>query len=652
MPAPGGLPRARCAATRGGGDVGGRGHRRAEAQLLVRQDGARRFVGGSRRGRVEVGAGRAVSLGVDRLAARHRGVRPFTARTGRGTRGSGLVDVRGGLGAAVLAAVLRYPVARGGQSAAQPPAGLPGQIRRERTGAAGRRRRTATVVRPGTAGARAHRTAARGGGQGVHEVLRPRGLLQAAHQVGRGEVDVLRVHHGGVEQHAPGTLPHGPRLGRRDALQHLDVQHVGDAAALGQDQQQGHVVEVVGAEAHPQRGGVLRPQHALGHRQEVGVDVLLVRVGRRRPAAHLGLDVLHRQVRALDQAHPDRRAARTHTRGGEGEQAVEGRAGVRQVGLQHDAGGEVVELRFGQQLGEHLEREVQVPVLLHAEGDQRRGAPVARGAVQGAQSLGDAGDAALGVPRGDLRGQGGDRHRDGVDVVAPQQAADPVGAGGGLVVPEHGRAQRNEVEGEALRRREGEVLGQGRVARVDEEVAEEPAHEAAGQRHGEPRGGGGHGDPGAEQQPVGGGEVGGGCAIVEPGQLARGDRRVRGAGDAVDEVHREVQPGRVGHDGAQAGRGGALGVGLPGVGGVDPLLRERHGGLDQVRVGQGVCSGRRRRRGHGSSGRWVATAGPGIGRRAAGSAVPIHGSPRARRRSGNAPGARRARPAYSPSTQW
>ena len=88
----------------------------------------------------------------------------------------------------------------------------------------------------------------------------------------------------------------------------------------------------------------------------------------------LGVDALHREVRALDEPDLDAGAARGDPRRRELDQALQRGQRVRQVRLQHDARLEPGELGLGEQRREDLDGQVEVAVLLHVEVDERGGA--------------------------------------------------------------------------------------------------------------------------------------------------------------------------------------------------------------------------------------------------------------------------------------
>ncbi len=327
-----------------------------------------------------------------------------------------------------------------------------------------------------------------------------------------------------------------------------------------------------------------------------------------------GLDALHREVRALDETHLDARATVGLALLRERDETLERRHRVRQVGLQDDARLEVVELRLRQQAREQLDRQVEVAVLLHVEVDELlldvaavdvRGAPtrlacvgvgvtgvrrwrrrVARRAVRDAvdrtQPLEGALDGALGVPRRDLRDEAADLDRDVVDVVAREQLARLLGATRGLGLTEDGLAEQIDVEAEAVGVRLGEVLRERRVARVDDEVADELTQTRARRGHDDGRHRRREAGTEAEQLRVELAHEPGRLVRRQARELARGGRVVLGARDAVDELHREVEALLVTQQRAELVARALLGLGLAGLGRVAPTVREGDGVLDEV----------------------------------------------------------------------
>ena len=325
------------------------------------------------------------------------------------------------------------------------------------------------------------------GEEGMEEVLRRRVLLEAAHEVRHRGVEVGGVDDGGVEDHGADRVADRPGLRGRHALEHLDVDRAGDAALLREQVGRGEVVEVVARDADPYAGrhGV-GPQGALDAAQIARVDLGLGLVGGLRPVVQLGLDLLHREVGALDEAHLDARTACGLASLRESDEPLQRRERVGQVGLQDDAGLEPVELLLGEHPLEDLERQVEVAVLLHVEVDEL---VVVLGSepVERAQPVEAAGDRALGVPRDDLAHERGDLDRDVVDVGTLEQPAGAVGATRRLVLAEDGLAEEVDVEPEALLPRGGEVPAEGGVAGVDEQVPDHLAHPGAGDRDNKPR---------------------------------------------------------------------------------------------------------------------------------------------------------------------
>ena len=180
----------------------------------------------------------------------------------------------------------------------------------------------------------------------VQEVLRRGVLVEPPHQVGDGAVEVLALHHRGVEQEALRRVADGARLVVRHAFEHLELDPFPDALSRPQQQSVGDVEEVVARHPEPHRAGVLRLAALVEHPLEIRIDLGLRAVGRERPVVDLRVDLLHRQVGALDDADLDPRAAGIDAAEGPGIELLLHRPRVGQVGLEHDAGLQPVKLRL------------------------------------------------------------------------------------------------------------------------------------------------------------------------------------------------------------------------------------------------------------------------------------------------------------------
>ena len=139
---------------------------------------------------------------------------------------------------------------------------------------------------------------------------------------------------------------------------------------LGEQGREGEVEEVVpgDADAHGIRmfGGERPVEYSL----VIGVGFLLTRERRERPVMQLGVDVLHREIRALHHPHLDACAARRHPRGGPGRELLQRAEGVGKVGLQHDASLQIQKPRGIQNAHEDGHGEIEVAKFLHVEVDE------------------------------------------------------------------------------------------------------------------------------------------------------------------------------------------------------------------------------------------------------------------------------------------
>ncbi len=143
------------------------------------------------------------------------------------------------------------------------------------------------------------------GAEDPQEVVGGGVLLEAAEQVADRHVEVGRGDDGGVEQEPIGLVAHDSGLGRRHALQHLELDAVGDPAFDTQQADPGHVEEVVAGDPEPDRPEVFGSQGPVEAALVVGVGVELGGVGRLLPAVDRGIDLLHGQVGPLDEADLD-----------------------------------------------------------------------------------------------------------------------------------------------------------------------------------------------------------------------------------------------------------------------------------------------------------------------------------------------------------
>ena len=87
---------------------------------------------------------------------------------------------------------------------------------------------------------------------------------------------------------------------------------------------------------------------------------------------HGGVNPLHGQVGALDEADLDLAAAGVPPGRRPGGDALQGGEGVGQVGLQHDPRVEVLQLGLVEHAGEGPDGQLEVPVLLHVKVDEGR----------------------------------------------------------------------------------------------------------------------------------------------------------------------------------------------------------------------------------------------------------------------------------------
>ena len=151
----------------------------------------------------------------------------------------------------------------------------------------------------------------------------------------------------------------------RHALEHLELHPGLDVLGLAQHEAVGDVEQVVARDAQVDRRRVLAAAAVLEHAFVVRVHLGLGLVGRLPPAVRRGLDALHDQVRALDDAELDRRAAAGMARERPFREGALDAVRVGKIGLQDDARAQQSKLRFVEHLAERRDGQVQIPILLH-----------------------------------------------------------------------------------------------------------------------------------------------------------------------------------------------------------------------------------------------------------------------------------------------
>jgi hypothetical protein len=110
-----------------------------------------------------------------------------------------------------------------------------------------------------------------------------------------------------------------------------------------------------------------------------------------------GLDRFHRQVRPFDDPDLDAGAPVVAAECGPSSEVFQHVVAVGQVRLQHDPRLEVMELRLVEHVGERVDSQLKIAVLLHVEIDETARLLHQRGAIDLAQRFADSFDAAIEV---------------------------------------------------------------------------------------------------------------------------------------------------------------------------------------------------------------------------------------------------------------
>ncbi len=237
------------------------------------------------------------------------------------------------------------------------------------------------------------------GEQRPQEVLRSRVLVEPSRQVGDAGIDLIVLYDRGVEQQRAGNLVHGAALRGGHAFQHLQI----DAGSLitrqpvSQHERPGNVEQIVAGEPDANGTVPLGAQRRFEHQLVTGIDVGLGGVRRGDPVVQLCFDRLHRQVGALDDADLDRCTTVPAPSGGPVAQVLQHLVAVGKVRLQDDACLEMMKLGLVEHMGEGVNRQLKIAVLLHVEVDEPARLFHQRSAIYRAEWLADPLDAAVEV---------------------------------------------------------------------------------------------------------------------------------------------------------------------------------------------------------------------------------------------------------------
>ena len=156
------------------------------------------------------------------------------------------------------------------------------------------------------------------------------------------------------------------------AFEHLELELRRIGKTVPDDQCPRDVEQVVAGQPDADRVGPLRTQRRFQQPLVAGIDIGLRRIGRLVPAVHLGIDALHRQVRALDQTNLDPTTLALMSSERPLTELLERFVGLREVGLQDDPSIHLLELQFVQNRRECGHRQRQILEFLHVEVDELR----------------------------------------------------------------------------------------------------------------------------------------------------------------------------------------------------------------------------------------------------------------------------------------
>lgn len=277
--------------------------------------------------------------------------------------------------------------------------------------------------------------------------------------------------HGGVQQERAHLAPHGLGLVAGHAQQHLEIDAIFCATSLGEQPCQRQIEKIVAGHADPHVLDAFRRERVVDDRLVARIGVLLAAPRGDGPAVDRRVNVLHRQIRSLDHADLDGGPAVGYALRRPVLEVDHRGERVGEIGLEHDSGLELSELRTIEDPLEHRDGEIEVLVLLHVEVDELLGARGV-GAFEEGEKVGvDALHRFVECPVVVRRHRRGDLDRYVVHVVAFEQTTSARQAPRRLASAEDVLAEQVDVQADAvlldLRDRRTEF----RVARVDDEMA-------------------------------------------------------------------------------------------------------------------------------------------------------------------------------------
>ena len=371
-----------------------------------------------------------------------------------------------------------------------------------------------------------------------HEVLGGCVLLETTNQVCDCNVEFLGVHDGHVQEQVANAAADNLSLLLSHTDQHLELDAILNTAVLGQQQSESNVEEVVACNTEADVLHVLGAQCVVQNALVVGVSSLLGVPGGQRPAVHNSFHDFHGEVCTLNQTDLDACAASSNALCSPLLQVLHCSQSVGQVCLEHDACFQVLQLGLVQDLGEYLNGEVQVLVLLHVQVDELLGGSGCSQLVQRGQAANSGLNNLVECPV--LVGAGNCGHLDGdvVDVVASQQTLGLGQAVLSFLVTQHGLAEQVDVQAVTGLGQLCDSVAQLLLRSVNDQVTDHLAQHAACNGNGGPcnlasqlatEANSGLHVPGQE----------GRCQAGNTGKVAAGDVVVFGANNAINKADGE-----------------------------------------------------------------------------------------------------------------
>ena len=255
---------------------------------------------------------------------------------------------------------------------------------------------------------------------GRHKVVAARSFVESPNEVGDRHIELGGVHNGRVQEQTSRGSAHRFSLAFRHSEKHFEFNSVAHSALTGECPRKRDVEEVVPGNADSDVIDSVGRERVVENSLVVGVRLLLGAHGGQLPPVEFRINLFHRKIRTLDNAHLDGGAAARTAVVRPFLQANHRAERVGQIGLKNNPGFEVQEFVAIKNPLEHRNRHIEVVVLLHVEVDELRGICSRGEPIHRQERFDHVVDRFSESPRRVGRNGGGNLHRYVVDIGSPE----------------------------------------------------------------------------------------------------------------------------------------------------------------------------------------------------------------------------------------